>query len=104
MPTVLVDDLADVRAGDKGETLMLAVFPRDHACFAVLDRALTAARVARHYGVGDDHQVTRTVVPGLPALVFAVPGLLTGGVTASATLDGHGKTLSYHLLTLPLPG
>ena len=27
-----------------------------------------------------------------------------GGVTSSTALDGHGKTLSYHLLALELPG
>lgn len=46
--------------------------------------------------------VDRYEVPGLPALVFRLPGALGGGVTGSLTLDGHGKTLSYHLLTLEL--
>jgi hypothetical protein len=40
---------------------------------------------------------------GLPGLVFRIPGVLRGGVTASTTLDGHGKTLNYHLLALELP-
>ncbi|PXY21172.1 AtuA-related protein [Prauserella muralis] len=97
-----LDDLADVRAGDKGDTLMLAVFPRDDEAFALLTTHLTSAVVAAHFGPRATGEVRRHVLPGLPAFVFQVPGVLGGGVTGSALLDGHGKTLSYHLLTLVL--
>jgi hypothetical protein len=100
MAPLLVDDLADVRAGDKGDTLILAVFPRDAAAYAVLERALTAAAVGRHFRCADD--VVRTVLPHLPALVFRLPTVLGGGVTGYPGLDGHGKTLGYHLLMLPI--
>lgn len=100
MGRLLVDDLADVRAGDKGDTLVLAVLPREAAHYAVLERALTAQAVARHFGRPDD--VTRTVLPHLPALVFRLPAILGGGVTGYPGLDGHGKTLGYHLLMLPV--
>ncbi|EHK87683.1 AtuA-related protein [Saccharomonospora azurea] len=102
MPTVLLDDLADVRAGDKGDALMLAVFPRDPADVDLLTSRLTEEVVARHFGTAVTGPVTRTVLPRLPALVFAIPGVLAGGVTGSTVLDGHGKTLSYHLLTVEL--
>ncbi|ACU96874.1 AtuA-related protein [Saccharomonospora viridis] len=103
MSTVLLDDLADVRAGDKGDALMLSVFPRDPADADLLSTHLTAEVVARHFGAAVTGPVTRTVLPRLPAFVFAIPGVLAGGVTGSTVLDGHGKTLSYHLLTLELP-
>lgn len=95
-----LDDLADVRAGDKGDTLMIAVFPRDAEAFTVLARELTAQRVADHFAMAPATSVTRTVQDQLPALVFTLHGLLGGGVTGSTTLDGHGKTLGYHLLGL----
>ncbi|MEV1294594.1 hypothetical protein [Pseudonocardia sp. NPDC049635] len=97
-----VDDVADVRAGDKGDTLMLAVLPRDEAGWALLREQLTGAAVRRHFGPAVTGPVDRYEVPGLPALVFRLPGALGGGVTGSLTLDGHGKALSYHLLTLEL--
>ena len=97
-----LDDLADVRAGDKGDTLMLAVIPRDAAAFEVISRELTSERVADHFGLTTEAAVTRAVLKQLPALVFTLPGVLGGGVTGSTTLDGHGKTLSYHLLGLTL--
>ncbi|SFB28815.1 hypothetical protein SAMN05216266_107265 [Amycolatopsis marina] len=102
MSPLVLDDLADVRAGDKGDTLMVSVFPRSQADLDLLDAHLTADLVARHFGPRVRGVVTRTVLPHLPALVFSVPGVLGGGVTGSTALDGHGKTLGYHLLTLSL--
>lgn len=101
-PRRSLDDLADVRAGDKGDTLILAVFPRDADAFEVIRRELTPSRVADHFGLTTEAALTRTVVEQLPALVFTLPGVLGGGVTGSTTLDGHGKTLSYHLLGVAL--
>ena len=97
-----VDDLADTRTGDKGDTLILAVFPRTPHSWPLLRARLTADVVGRHYGLVETDQVLRSELPNLPALVFRLPGVLGGGVTGATTLDGHGKTLSYHLLTLDL--
>jgi hypothetical protein len=99
---VRVDDVADARTGDKGDTLILAVFPRSPRSWPLLRERLTAELVGRHYGLFATDQVLRSEVPGLPALVFRLPGVLGGGVTGATTLDGHGKTLSYHLLTLEI--
>ena len=100
MSDLTVDDLADVRAGDKGDTLILAVLPRDREAYDLLDRTLTPEAVARHFAVSEP--VVRTDLPHLPALVFRVPTVLAGGVTGYSGLDGHGKTLGYHLLMLRL--
>ncbi|WP_145998058.1 hypothetical protein [Brevibacterium antiquum] len=34
--------------------------------------------------------------------VRSIAGLLRGGVTGSPNLDGHRKSMSYHLLTLEI--
>lgn len=101
MPSPTLDDLADVRAGDKGDTLILAVIPRTIQAFHPLVEQLTEETVARHF-LCATADVTRTVLPQVRALVFNLRGVLGGGVTGSTSLDGHGKTLSYYLLTLPL--
>ncbi|GGR49088.1 hypothetical protein J2S40_000265 [Nocardioides luteus] len=100
MSELIVDDLADVRAGDKGDTLILAVLPRDGEAYALLAEVLTPDAVAGHYAVTEP--VERTELPHLPALVFRVPSVLAGGVTGYSGLDGHGKALGYHLLMLRL--
>lgn len=99
---MLLDDVADVRAGDKGDTLILAVRPRDPANIEMLRERLTGARVTAHFGSLVTGEVTRHELPLIPAIVLRLPGVLAGGVTGNATLDGHGKSLSYYLLTLDL--
>ncbi|TQC44467.1 hypothetical protein EEB14_37105 [Rhodococcus sp. WS4] len=95
-----VDELADVRAGDKGDTLIVAVLARDPAAYAHLTSRLTEDVVAAHYGELITGRARRTCQPNLMAMVFELPGVLGGGVTGSPALDGHGKTLGYHLLSL----
>ncbi|MBC2642587.1 MULTISPECIES: hypothetical protein [unclassified Rhodococcus (in: high G+C Gram-positive bacteria)] len=97
-----VDALADVRAGDKGDTLIVAVLARDHAAYRHLTERLTEDVVAAHYGELVTGTARRTVQPNLLAMVVELPGVLGGGVTGSPALDGHGKTLGYHLLSLEI--
>ncbi|QGW25787.1 MULTISPECIES: hypothetical protein [unclassified Dietzia] len=99
-----VDSYADVRTGDKGDTLILDVLARDQAAYDLLAGALTAEAVAAHYALDLTGPVVRRLLPGLRALVFVLPGALGGGVTGSPVLDGHGKALSYHLLGYRLDG
>ena len=101
MASTTLDDVADVRAGDKGDTLILAVLPRTPDLFQPLVEKLTEEIVADHFQCAAT-DVTRTELPQVKALVFNLRGVLGGGVTGSTSLDGHGKTLGYYLLTLPL--
>jgi hypothetical protein len=101
MTSTTLDDVADVRAGDKGDTLILAVLPRTSELFHDLVDKLTEETVAAHFQCATAN-VTRAVLPQVKAIVFNLRGILGGGVTGSTSLDGHGKTLSYYLLTLPL--
>lgn len=94
-----IDDLAWVRTGDKGDTLILGVIAHDRGAYARLDRELSVERVAHHFGLARQ-AVRRSDLPGLNSFSFELSGILGGGVTGSPNLDGHGKTLSYHLLTL----
>ncbi|MBM6590726.1 hypothetical protein [Brevibacterium sp. RIT 803] len=96
-----IDELASVRTGDKGDTLILAVIAHDQAAFELLDQELSVERVAAHFGL-NARAVTRSELPTLHSFSFELSGLLGGGVTGSPNLDGHGKTMSYHLLTLEI--
>lgn len=96
-----VDDLATVRTGDKGDTLILGVVAREGAQFSELSRAVTEEAVANHFGLPVS-RVCRCLLPRLNAMSFELKGMLGRGVTGVGHLDGHGKTLSYHLLTMQL--
>lgn len=90
------------RAGDKGDTLILAVIAWGGPAHRTLVERLTEEVVTAAYAPLLTGPVSRNVLPQLHAMVFTLPGVLGGGVTGSPVLDGHGKTMSYHLATVRL--
>lgn len=102
---MILDEIADVRTGDKGDDLIIAVLPREEASFDLVTASVTVEKVAVHYGLdGSVASVRRVLMPTISAMVFHLVGVLGGGVTGSSYLDGHGKTVGYHLFTLEIEG
>jgi hypothetical protein len=102
MAQILLHDVAHARAGDKGDTSILSLFPLDDADYPWLCQEVTAARVAEHFA-GEFHgAVRRFEVPGIQGLQFVCQRALAGGVTTSLALDTHGKSLSSRLLGLSI--
>jgi hypothetical protein len=97
---MMLHELAHCRAGDKGNTATLSVFPRDDADFPILVREVTAARVREHLADHIAGEVVRYELSGLCALHFVCHQIIDGGVTTSLALDTHGKSLSSRLLEL----
>ncbi|GAB3561094.1 hypothetical protein GCM10027578_01060 [Spirosoma luteolum] len=97
-------DIAHSRAGDKGNTLTLSLIPYDPAQYELLRAQVTADVVKNHLSAIVTGAVTRYELPNLPALHFVCQQALAGGVTTSLTVDPHGKTLSFALLELQIPG
>jgi hypothetical protein len=100
---VTLDHYADARTGDKGDTLIVAVLPRTRQDYDHLRTRLTEDAVAEHFRC-EVRDVTVRDVTAVESFVCELRGVLGGGVTGSPVLDGHGKTLSYHMLTLPVGG
>lgn len=96
-------DIAHARAGDKGDTAILSVFPLDDGDFEWLVTHVTAERVKAHLARYIGGEVTRFEVPLICGLQFVCTQALSGGVTTSLALDSHGKTLSSRLLGMRLP-
>ena len=93
-------EIAHARAGDKGDTLTLALFPYREEDYELLRREVTAQAVKRHLAHLVGGEVRRFEVPGLHALQFVCERALDSGVTTSLAIDPHGKTLSYALLEM----
>lgn len=102
MPALRLHEIAHARAGDKGETTNIAVFPYDDADYALLDQHLTAERVGEHFAYLELDSVTRYDVPNLGGFNFVLVGTRRGGVSAALDLDSHGKSLSFVLLAMEL--
>jgi len=94
--------LAHSRSGDKGDISNLSLIAWDPDCYAVLASQVTDARVAQWFGYRHPTRVTRYLIPTLHAMNFVLEGVLDGGVNDALNLDTHGKSLSFHLLDLPV--
>jgi hypothetical protein len=95
-------DVASARSGDKGNRLNIALVCRDGAHYAPVAAQITAERVAALFASRRPSRVVRYDLPRLAAFNFVLDDVLEGGVNASLGLDGHGKSLSFLLLTLEL--
>jgi hypothetical protein len=99
MTSVPLYRLAHARTGDKGNRSNIAVICRDPKFYPTIAEHLTAERVAAHFSSRRPRKVTRYELPKLAAFNFVLDDVLEGGVNASLGLDGHGKALSFFLLT-----
>jgi hypothetical protein len=72
------------------------------ALYPLLERQVTAARVARHFRGLVKGPVERFALPNLHALNFLLHGALDGGGTISLRTDAQGKVLSTALLRMEI--
>ena len=72
-------DLAHARSGDKGDTANVGLIALRPEYYPVLERTVTAARVARHFRGLINGPVERFELPNLHALNFLLHGALGGG-------------------------
>ena len=95
-------DIAHARAGDKGNCSNISLIPFAADDFQLLQQQVTEARVLDWFKSKGATGVKRYELPLLPAFNFVIDGVLEGGVNESLNLDGHGKSLSYLLLDMPI--
>ena len=100
--TVKLHEIANARSGDKGNRLNIALVCRDPAHFDAIAQQVTAERVKEVFAARKPTQVVRYDLPKLAAFNFVLDDVLEGGVNASLGLDGHGKSLSFLLLEIPV--
>jgi hypothetical protein len=102
MRRVRLQDIANARAGDKGNRLNIALVCRDPKDYAAIAAQVTAERVGQIFAARKPTRVMRYDLPKLAAFNFVLDDVLEGGVNASLGLDGHGKSLSFLLLDMPV--
>jgi hypothetical protein len=97
---VELHELAHARTGDKGDRANISLIPYDRAAWPFLAETVTAARVKAWFAHRNVGKVVRYDLPKLQAFNFVLDDVLQGGVNGSLNLDGHGKGLSFHLLSM----
>jgi hypothetical protein len=99
---VRLQEIANARSGDKGNRLNIALVCQDPAHYRAIAEQITPERVAATFKARKPTRVVRYDLPKLGAFNFVLDNVLEGGVNASLGLDGHGKSLSFLLLDLPI--
>lgn len=94
--------LAHARSGDKGDTANVGLIALKPQYYPVLEREVTARRVARHFRGIIKGPVERFELPNLNALNFLLHGALDRGGTLSLKTDAQGKVLSTALLRMEI--
>jgi hypothetical protein len=102
MPTVPLYQIAHGRTGDKGDRSNISVIAYKPEHFKLIVEQVTEEKVAAHFAYRKPTKVTRYLLPKIHAMNFVLDGVLDGGVNDALNLDMHGKSLSFHLLTLPV--
>ena len=95
-------ELAHARTGDKGYRINISVIAYDPKHWDLLVSQVTEARVREHFAYRKPTQVVRYLLPNIHAMNFVLDDVLDGGVNDALNLDMHGKSLSFHLLGLPI--
>ena len=94
--------LAHARSGDKGDTANVGLIALKPEYYPILERRVTAARVARHFRGLIRGGVERFELPNLQSLNFLLHGALGGGGTVSLKTDAQGKVYSTALLRMEI--
>ena len=97
---VPLHEIAHGRAGDKGNRCNISVIPFTRDAYPLLADQVTGERVRAFFAFRGATGVMRYDLPRLGAFNFVIDDVLEGGVNGALNLDGHGKTLAYHLLSL----
>ncbi len=92
--------LAHARSGDKGDTANVGLIALKSDFYPILEKQVTAAKVARHFRGMIEGPVERFELPNLNALNFLLHGALGGGGTLSLKTDAQGKVFSTALLRM----
>ena len=95
-------EIAQSRAGDKGNVSTLSLIPFEEADYELLKDRVTVDLVKKHFGNIIKGEIVRYEMPNISSLLFVCQEALDTGVTTSLRMDTHGKALSYKLLEMEI--
>lgn len=98
----LLEEIAYVRSGDKGDTVTIGVIAKSPEHYDSLRRSVTPEAVKALFGDWVKGEVSVFEVANLHSLSVFMRGALGGGATRTLRLDQTGKSLGNAILRLPI--
>ncbi|WP_100812320.1 AtuA-related protein [Microbacterium sp. BR1] len=102
MKTVTLREVAQSRAGEKGDDVQLSVIAYRDEDYALIRDQITADVVARRFGKILIGGIDRYEVPGIAAINFVLHNVLGGGRSRTIAFEESGKSLSSVALQIPI--
>ena len=91
--------IAHARAGDKGNVSNISLITYKPNAYDFIVKTITEKKVLKLFSKLGATKVNRYLLPNLNAINFVIENTLDGGVNSSKSVDRHGKTLSFFLLS-----
>lgn len=102
MSNVLLKEIAQVRSGDKGNTVNIGLFAANEDMYKLFAKQVTADKVKAHFQGLVDGEVIRYEVPTIHAFNFILKDALNGGGSTSIRVDNLGKCFGANLLRMEI--
>lgn len=97
MKKIKLREVSQVRSGDKGNSINIALYAPNEELYQIFLREVTADKVKEHFRDLVKGDVIRFEVPNILALNFLCKDALDGGGSSSLRLDNLGKTFGSNL-------
>lgn len=102
--TRILDDIAYVRAGDKGDTISIGVLAKSPELYPLVLQSLDAKTIKDLFGAWVEGAVEIFPMANIDGCLVLLNGMSGGGATKTLRYDATGKALGSALLRLPVVG
>ena len=101
--TILLEEIAYARSGDKGNHANVAVIAYSAAGFEHLRRVVTPERLQAYFADLEISAVDSYELPRVGAMNFVLRDALAGGASGSLRIDTQGKLLGPAVMRMLIP-
>ena len=98
----LLEEIAYVRSGDKGDTVSIGVLAKRPQDYALLKQSITDEAVRRLFGDWVKGRIEIYPMANIEAVVVLLRNALGGGATRTLRLDQTAKSLGNAILRLEI--
>lgn len=102
MAVVKLNEIAQARSGDKGNSVNIGVFAPNQAIYEVFLSQLTEEKVKEHFSTLVKGEVIRYELPNIYALNFVCKEALDGGGSSTTRFDNLGKCFGANFLRMEI--
>src|SRR5690625_1529995 len=102
MAKIQLNDIAQARAGDKGDAVNIGLFAPNEEIYEEFLVQVTPEKVKEHFTGLVEGEVIRYELPNILAMNFICKEALDGGGSSTTRLDNLGKCFGANLLRMEI--